>query len=87
MEQIIQFHLPLLQVDDWAINGKALVWYDGSEGTMTQFAEGQFAALKPNPTINFHREDVIASFNHDFGEILGRQSNETLILSPNCQWA
>ena len=60
------------------ISGTGLVWHDGTNGTRQQIGKNKWEALAPDAEVIFHRDDVIAAFNHDFAKVLGRQSNGTL---------
>lgn len=64
--------------EDHVVTGMGLVFYDGTDGTKHEFLPGKFEALSPDVKIEHYRGDVCACFNHDFGRVLGRESNDTL---------
>lgn len=71
-----------------AINGLGLVFFDGSDGSKHQFKPGKYEALAPGAEIIKRRDDVVCCFNHDMGNILGRESNGTLQLTQTARgWA
>ena len=68
---------------DNQIRGLGLVWYDGTDATRNEFEPGKFEALAPGAEIVKYRDDVLCCFNHDRNQVLGRESNSTLMLSTD----
>lgn len=79
-DNLIRFWSTPVDFSDNAARGMGLVYYDGTPETKHEFRPGQFEALAPGAEIIKHRDDVLCCFNHDMGQVLGRESNDTLKL-------
>lgn len=75
-----------ITIDDGIVRGLAAVYYDGSADTECQpYADGTFERLAPGcfDTVMKRGSDVIATFDHNQKNLLGRTRSNTLKLTQS----